>query len=112
MPIIGDFQVIRAQDGIITLAMSPPIAIGGWEIEFVMAKRFGSTEPTVTKSVSSGLNNTSGINITNSGTGVMDITLSAVNTSGLEYGNRAFWVNRLGSGVATKISEGYVLVNP
>jgi hypothetical protein len=112
MPVIGDFESIKAVDGVLTVAMSPPVAIGGWEIEFVVNRRTGGESRYISKYVNSGYNNLSGINITSSGQGLIDVSISSLDTSGLQYGNYAFSVNRLGSGVVTKLSEGFMLVNP
>lgn len=110
MPVQADFSVPRYNSFSFTVSLAPPVAIGGWGISFQVQKRFGGISGLITKSVSSGFNNSSGINITNSGLGIFTISIQGVDTSGLEYGNYAYAVDR--TDTRTTLSEGYMIVTP
>ena len=107
-----DFALARYEDGVLTIPMVPPVAIGGWSIRYTEQKRFGGSTNLITKSVASGFNGASGITITNSGQGIFNIAINSVDSSGLEYGNDAFVVERMDSGHRTSLTEGYRLINP
>jgi hypothetical protein len=104
--------LIKYEDGILTVSMSPPVAIGGWEIQFKTTKRFGGTTNLFTKSVASGFNGQSGITITNSGAGIFNIQVNSVDSSGLDFGNYAAVSERLNSGSRTTLTEGFLLLMP
>lgn len=116
MPINTDVTISRFEDGVLTVAMAPPVAVGGWAITFRVQKYFGGgsslASGLINKSVSSGLNGASGITVTNSGQGVFAIDLRSVDTSGLQFGNYAYAVERTDSGNRTVLSQGYVLLGP
>ena len=77
-----------------------------------MQNRFGGISGFAIASVASGYNGQSGINITNSGQGVLNITIPSLATSGIDFKNYAFAIERLDSGFRTVLSEGYVLLLP
>lgn len=110
MPALADF-VLSYEDGALNISMTPSIPIGGLNFQFVMMKRFGSPTPILIKSMISGYYGVSGMDIINSGLGVMRVLLSAMEVSGLPFGNYAYQVQRLDSGSITTISEGYRLLN-
>lgn len=110
MPIIADYTIVRGEDGAINLDMTPPTAIGGWDVRFYCTKRFGGVSGLITKSVASGYNGASGITVTNSGQGQMRINLNSADTSGLDIGNYSYKVERLNSGFVSCLSQGYMLV--
>jgi hypothetical protein len=112
MPVIANIQYFSYQDGILTINMIPPTPIGGWSITWSLTKRFGSTDYIAQRFVSSGLNNVSGINITNSGEGIFNVQVKSVDTSGLEWGNYAIYVKRTDSGFVTPLQEGYMVLQP
>lgn len=112
MAVLTDFAFIKFEDGVLTISMSPPVAIGGWEIQFKTTKRFGGVNNLITKSVSSGYNGQSGITVTNSGAGIFNVALGTQDTSGLEYGNYAAVTQRLNSGSMTTLTEGFLLLMP
>ncbi len=112
MPVLADFSMVKFEDGILTLELAPPIAIGGMLLNFNLFKRFGSSEYIAQRWVGSGLNNQSGINITSSGQGRMNISLWENDSSGLEFGNYAFNIKRLDSGSRTVLTEGYLVLEP
>ncbi len=88
--------------------MSPPTNISGWFLQFIQTRRLGGT-PIVSKFVSSGFNNVSGINVTDGGRGVFSVSLSPAEMSGLLDGTYAYQVFRINSGLQTVISTGYRL---
>lgn len=112
MPVIGDFAWVRYDDGVLTLGLIPPTPVGGQTVQFQVMKRFGGVSGIFTRSVASGFNGASGITITDSGQGIMQIQIRSADTSGLEYGNIAFMADRLDSGYQTRYAEGYISVNP
>lgn len=112
MPIQADFQQIRMEDGALIVSLAPAAAIGQWTIRFQAYPRFGSTSGRIVASTASGFNNVSGINITNSGAGVFNVTVPGLQTSGLEYGNYAYDVTRLESGSRTVLVQGYLSILP
>lgn len=111
--VIVDLTVPRYSDAILVIEMSPPEPIGGQNIELVVQKRVApDSSGLIRKSVASGYNAVSGIEITNSGIGVMQITLNASDTSGLDSGNYEFICNRLDSGLSTALSMGGFILLP
>lgn len=113
MPVYTDLQMVKFEDGTFVVSLAPPAPIGGFSLRWQIMKRFGSTSGLVVKSAASGYgNNVSGINVTNSGAGVMQITLNSSDTSGLDYGNYVHALERLDSGSRTVISEGFFSVLP
>lgn len=111
MPILTDFTLVRYEDATLTIGLSPPAPIGAWEIQFTLKNRFGG-DAFVTKSVNSGFNNSSGINITDSGVGVFNVNINSVDTSGRDFGSYAFGVEKLNSGSRSTLVEGYLILTP
>lgn len=107
-----DFALAQYADGTLTVTLSPPVPVGGWEIEWVMQKHFGSESPLVRKSVASGFNGASGIRVTNSGQGEFKVTINSVDTSGLDPINYVHSARRLTSGSRVPLAEGYVILTP
>lgn len=101
-------QLSPSTDLIIQDQIVPITAIGGWRIEFTVYKRFFGVSGIILCSTNSGYSNVSGIQIVNSGNGIFSITVSGGAFSGQNPGNLAFTVNRVGSGVGTLLSEGYI----
>lgn len=112
MPVLADFSFAKYQDGTLTISLSPPTAIGGWNIVYNQYKRFGSNTPIFTYSVASGFNGASGITVINSGQGIITMRIREENTSGLPYGNYAGMCERMDSGYRTTLSEGYMILVP
>lgn len=111
MPVVQDFAIARYEDGILTMELAPPDDVSGWDIRFNIGKRFGSTgSGYYSASVASGYNGQSGIEITNSGVGIMNITIPGSSTSGLEYGNYAYNVTRFNPRVS--LAEGFLILQP
>ena len=108
MAVYGDFQLARYADGILAIEMQPNTPIGGWFIEFNVKKRFTSETPILTKSVASGHNSQSGIQITNSGAGILNVNFFGVEMSGQDLGAYAYTMERLTSGSRTMLSQGYL----
>ena len=108
MPTIQDF-VLSYENGNITLGLNPPVPIGGMTLQFSMYKRYG-TISLVTKSMSSGYYNVSGMNVLNSGQGILQIQLNPQEVSGFDQGAYFYQVKRTDSGSATIMAEGYRLL--
>lgn len=111
MPVLIDFTLARSAKGTITMSVDPPTAIGGWTLQFQMTKRPGSTSGLVTKSMASGYYNVSGMNITNSGQGVMSINFFPGEVSGMDLGIYAYQIQRLDSGFQTNLTAGWRLMD-
>ncbi len=111
MPALGEFSLIRLEDGILQIGMAPPVAIGGWSVEFTVVKRLGGTDPYITKSMASGYYGVSGMLLTNSGQGVMRVNIDSVDTSGMDAGLYVYNVARLSSGSRTVLSRGHFVLN-
>lgn len=111
MPLQTNFHLARYADGVLTINLAPPTAIGGWGIQFQMTRYFGSDDILIEKSVASGFNNLSGINITNSGAGVFNVNFSQVESSGLDPGNYAYQILRVDSGLHNILCQGYRVMN-
>lgn len=112
--VIVDFSVPRYSDTIIVVEMSPVEPIGGHDIEFLVQKRVApDSSGLIRKSAASGYGDgVSGITITNSGIGVMEVVINASDTSGLDAGNYEFICNRLDSGSSTALSMGAFILLP
>ena len=112
MPIQVDAPFVKFDDGILVVTLQPSIPIGGQNYQFECQNRFGGVSGRIVKSMASGRYNVSGMNIVNSGQGVMNVTIDSANTSGLQYGNYAFTIQRLDSGNRSTVTEGYILILP
>lgn len=107
--IATDFSMGVGTDNIVTINMVPPVAIAGWSIKFWCCKRFGGkSTPLFEKWYASGYNGVSGITIVNSGEGIFNVRINAVDTSGFDAGNYANGCDRLSSGAVTQLSEGFL----
>ena len=106
-----DISLIRQEDVVATLSMTPPTAVASWTIELNITKRMGG-ETRYKLSYASGYDTVSGIHILDSGAGIVSLRVPSSATSGWEYGNYAYQVVRLDSGSRTVTTEGYLLVNP
>jgi hypothetical protein len=112
VPIQTNFSLVRLEDGVLAVQMVPSTAIGGWQIEWNLVKRLGSTTPIATRSVASGYNGASGITVTDSGQGMFNITINSVDTSGLNPGNYANGADRLSSGRRSALTQGFLTLLP
>ena len=108
MAVYSDFSLMRFENGILSVAMTPPTAIGGWNIQFIQTFRPGG-EPFIIKSMSSGYYGVSGMTIINSGQGIMAISLLPIEMSGHDPGAYAWRVTRQDSGYVTDIAQGHRL---
>lgn len=114
MPIQIDYALVRFEDGQLVVALTPPTPIGGWTIQYTEAVRFGtpSASGIVIRSTASGYNGVSGITVLNSGVGEFSVEVRSVDSSGREFGNYAFWIERLDSGSRTMLTQGYKMLKP
>ena len=112
MPVIADYSFVKFDDGTITVGLQNPTPIGGWDIRYVVTRRFDGSSGLIVKSVASGYNGQSGITITDSGQGVFNIALNGIDTSGLNPGNYASKCERTNSGFHTTLTLGYLLLLP
>ena len=115
MPVQADFQLPQFSDATFLVNLAPPVAIGGWSLRCLVAKRFGDeyVSGLITKSCASGYGaGQSGITILNSGQGRIQINLVARDTSGLTWGGYQYAVERLDSGSRTILTQGQLLLAP
>lgn len=115
MTIHVDFPFARYEDGLLTVSMAPPTAVGGSSLRFSVTKRFGASLSGVelVKSCASGYGDgVSGVTVLNSGTGIFRISLSEADTSGMAPGCHAAAVERLDSGNRKTLCEGYLILAP
>lgn len=112
MPVIVNITISRYEDAVLTIGLEPPTPVGGHTIQFQTLRAFGGVSGLINKYVASGLNNQSGINITNSGQGIFNVRINELDTSGWNYGNYAYQVKRLDSGFATVYTEGFINLVP
>lgn len=113
MPTLATFSLVPNNDGIITVSLEPPTSIGGTILQFQVLKYFNGNSGLITKTCASGYGGgQSGITITNSGQGILNVSIHAGDTSGLDDGAYAYNLSRLSSGLQTCLSQGYVLLTP
>lgn len=113
MAIQFDMPLARWEDGILTVELTPPTPIGGWDIRFKVQKRFGIASGLIQKSAASGfVAGQSGITFVNSGTGIINIAIQKPDTSGLDFGNYAVSIQRVNSGFQTALSQGFLILYP
>lgn len=113
MAIIQDFMLIRGDDAVLEINLTPPVAIGGWTIHTRLQKRFGDIASGILdKWMASGRYSVSGMNIVNSGQGIFNVAINAVETSGLDYGNYAYSAVRTDSGNVSVLTQGFCMLMP
>ncbi len=115
MPVQTNFKLERHADGDLTVSLAPQANISGWTLQTTMWKNYqnvsGSVSGLITKSCASGFNNVSGINVTNGIQGTFMVHFNRFDVSGnLDSGAYYFKAERMDSGNASVIAEGYRLV--
>lgn len=118
MPLRSDFTLSRYEDVDVLVETSPPIPVGGMNLQFVMARRFGSLpyptrsgEVLITKTCATGFGaGQSGISVIDSGQGVLAVSFASVETSGLRPGPYACKLFRNDPGNVTLLWEGYMVL--
>ena len=108
MPVYADWSLVRYEDGTLTITLVPQVNIAGWNMRFLVQHRFGGTSGLIEKNVASGYSASSGITVNNSGNGVLSVAIRGADTSGMEFGNYAYTLERMDSGFRTVLSEGYL----
>jgi len=106
-----DFSLSRFEDAVLSVSLTPAVNISGQSIRFLSQHRFGGLSGFAIKSVASGFNNVSGINVTDGVNGVMQITLNSVDSSGLDFGNYAYSIERLDNNSRTLYTAGFWAIN-
>jgi hypothetical protein len=112
MATLQDFSIDRGEDATVRIVLSPPTAIGGWHIRFLATRRFGSLSGIFSRECASGYNGVSGVTVINSGTGVFDVRIDSVDTSGRSFANIVHCTKRLDSGHVTPLVEGFISLMP
>ena len=113
MPSLADFSFSRGENFDLVVNISPPTPIGNWELSFNVGKRFGGDGDLINCYAGSGTpNGSSGITIQNSGAGIFSIAINPANTSGLDYGNYAYWIEKSPPGNTIITSEGFLKLLP
>lgn len=111
MPVINDFAWVQYDDGVLTIGLQPPVPIGGLSFQLTITKRLGGTPITI-KSMTSGFYGVSGMQIVNSGQGIMQATVLSSDTSGLDCNNFAYQVRQTDFGANKVVAEGYEVLMP
>lgn len=105
--------LLAYSDGVLTIGLQPPTAIGGFSLEAKVTKRFRGESGLITKYCSSGnAAGASGITVVNSGQGIFNVSIRESNTSGIDPGTYALQVKRTDSGLATVLVQGWVVLLP
>jgi hypothetical protein len=113
MAVFQTITYIKYDDGLITIAMTPPQPIGQWSIHFQLNRQAEiSVSGLVNKYVGSGYNNVSGINITSSGQGTFNVGITSTDTAALNTGTYYYTAIRTDSGFVSVLSEGYFILQP
>jgi tRNA threonylcarbamoyladenosine modification (KEOPS) complex Pcc1 subunit len=107
MATYADIFVNKATDETITIGLNPATDISLYSLQFSVRSRFGGESGFIIKSVTSGYSASSGITITNSGQGVMNIQINATDTSGLQTGIYSYDLERINSGSRAVITQGF-----
>lgn len=111
--VFTELSLISYSDGLLTIGLQPPTAIGGWAIDCKVTKRFGGESGLIQKSCASGYGNgASGITVTNSGQGIFAVRVNEGNTSGLDPGTYAILAKRTNSGFVTPLTQGWLILLP
>ncbi len=126
MAISADFYTVQFSDGLLTVTMSPSVNISSWSLRYREFKNFGGGQPLVLASgQGSGLleenlvekwcgsgtgNGVSGITILDSGVGMLRVDFPKAEISGREPGAYAYTLDRVDSGQARRVAEGYRLI--
>ncbi|RJQ24605.1 hypothetical protein C4577_07490 [Candidatus Parcubacteria bacterium] len=112
MPVYTNISVTPLSDFTVQTQVNPITAIGAWNIQFQVTNRAGGISGLITLSTNSGyINNVSGGTIVNSGNGIFSFTVSGGSMSGFQPGAYFYNIQRLGSGVTTELSLGYLLIS-
>lgn len=111
MAALMDFALYRREDATLGVAMQPPTLISGWNIQCTIENAFGGISGTF-KSCASGFNNVSGINVIQGSTGVFNVQINSIDTSGWDQKPYAFAIERLDQGARTTLVEGFLLLLP
>src|SRR5271166_2345382 len=109
MPTQSDWTIYQYADGTLTVSLAPAANIGGWSLRCQVVNRFGGVTTIVTKTASSGYGGgQSGITVTNSGQGVINVALNSVDLSGQNPGQYCYEISRMDSGSRTPLANGYI----
>ena len=114
MPVYQNFSMAKFENAVLAVTITPPTAVGSWNLSFVVMKRFNGEESLIVKSSTSGFGaGQSGITILNSGNGQIAVKINTPDTSGLcpNYAY-AFALTRVNSGFNTVLTEGYLKLLP
>jgi hypothetical protein len=114
MPVEVDFGLVKYEDGLLTLTLTPPTDVSQWPVRFTLSRRFGSENPLVRKYNISGMVSTqsgayvSGVAAINPSQGVFGVEILGSDLSGQQPSNYAFAFERLSSGYRTVLARGYL----
>jgi hypothetical protein len=113
MPIYTDFSLVKLEDGVLQIQLVPSVNISTWDLHFQL-KRFPSSESGfASRWAGSGTaGGASGITFVNSGTGIFNVDLRSIDTSGLDPLNYYHTTDRLSSGSRTRLAQGFLNLRP
>lgn len=94
-----NIEMTRGQDLVIQFSMSPPTSVSGWTITFQVKDSLGGTSR-ITKTVGSG------ITVASTPKGVLQVALSASDTSALTAQSYVWDLRRTNSGSNRELARG------
>lgn len=116
MPDFQTFNLPKLSDGVLTINMTPPFAVGGLAFRFTLAERFDASTSGIilTRSCDSGYGGgQSGVTVTDSGQGQFQVTTpTPEEMSGRNPGNYAYQFECLSSGQRGPLTQGYCVLGP
>lgn len=112
MPARGEFRFTRGEDVTLLIPLDTPSPLGGKPLEFQVLNRFGGASGLIVKTCNSGFNGVSGLAVVNSGQGQLQADIWSPDTSGWVPKSYVYQVDDLSSGVRSRISEGFLVVDP
>lgn len=104
-----DFPVPKFADVGLLVNLTPAQPVGGRSVRFEVRKRYGGSTVLINKTCSPGIS--SGITVTNSGQGVLLVSILSVDTSGLSFGAYPYEVELLDT-PRTPVADGFLIVGP
>lgn len=108
MPNLQSFPITRGDNIDLLINLAPPTSISGWTLALNVGRQFGGAGDLIqTSTAVSG-----GITVQNAGQGVFSIPLTPSETSGLDFGNYAYWVRKTAPDNIITLIEGYLQVQP
>lgn len=111
----ADLTITQYDDNIVGIQITPPTNISTYDFRFTMRYRFNGETALIQKystSMSGTGGGQSGITVTNSGGGLLTVTINSIDTSGIPSTAYAYDLARTNSGSYADLVHGFVLLIP